>query len=223
MTGCKSNEHAETCIKYMWGYIKQYPQTYTLVNLRDPNTNNAVNEFEAIFVPAMRNIDFGLGFFVDRHSLDEYFNTETKYYSLHQPSIGYTGVNIKMEIQQNIVDVPIQKIFCDKNSNDDRDWNREVLTYGDYLNLLKPEDRIKKINKKRYNTFLVFQSGRTIMSATCSTTARDSYNEFVNIIRNNVDIFEEKLEGDTDEEDSNESDFEIEEEKEEDEDIPISI
>ena len=46
----------------------------------------------------MRNIDFGLNFYVDREKLDEYFNTCTDYHSLLETSFGYTGVNIKIPI-----------------------------------------------------------------------------------------------------------------------------
>jgi TATA-box binding protein (TBP) (component of TFIID and TFIIIB) len=180
MTGCKYNEHAEKCIKYIWEYIKDCPSIY----------NIAANQpFKAIFIPAMRNIDFNMGFSLDREKLDEYFNTNTEYYSLLETSIGYTGVNIKIPVKIPITELRIKQLIYEKD-----DWKPETyIPYEEYLNTLKPKDRQKKIDKERYNTFLVFHSGKVIMSSMCEEFAVDTYYEFVDIIKNNYKRFREIL------------------------------
>ena len=180
MTGCKYNEQAEKCIKYIWEYIKDEPSIYTL---------EKEQPFKAVFIPAMRNIDFNMGFSLDREKLDEYFNTNTQYYSLLETSIGYTGVNIKIPVKIPITQLRIKQLTYEKDN-----WNPEsYISYEDYLNTLKPKDRQKKIEKERYNTFLVFHSGKVIMSSMCKEFAIDTYYEFIDIIKENYRQFQEIL------------------------------
>ena len=102
MTGCKYDSHAEQCVKHIWEYIKEEKDIYNMFE---------GSVFRAIFIPAMRNIDFNLGFTLDREKIDEYFNKHTEYYSLLETSIGYTGVNIKIPITKPITELKIKSIF----------------------------------------------------------------------------------------------------------------
>ena len=184
MTGCKKDEHAEECVKHIWNYIKDSEGIYRL-----PETTKT---FRAIFIPAMRNIDFSLGFLLDREKLDEYFNTHTDYCSLLETSIGYTGVNIKIPVKKSISDLKIKQI-----SYRDETWRKpKMVAYEKYLNTLKLKDQQKKLEKERFNTFLVFHSGKVIMSSMCEFFAKDTYYEFLDIIRKNYMYFEERLEDD---------------------------
>lgn len=180
MTGIKKDIQAEECIKSVWNYIQNSKNIYTL----PPNET-----FKAVFIPAMRNIDFNLGFVLDREKLDEYFNLHTEYCSLLETSIGYTGVNIKIPIEKPITDLKLKQIsFMDEK------WdNVKMIPYSDYLDTLKQKERQKKIDKIRYNTFLVFHSGKVIMSSMCQEFAEDTYYEFIEIIKKNNDLFREKL------------------------------
>lgn len=182
MTGCKKDIHAERCVKYVWNYIKDTKDIYTL----------AENEsFKAIFIPAMRNIDFSLGFILDREKLDEYFNTFTQYCSLLETSIGYTGVNIKIPVKKAITDLSIKELVYKES-----DWMvPNSIPYQTYLDTLKPKEIQKKLDKERFNTFLVFHSGKVIMSSMCEEFARDTYYEFLDIIKKNYKKFEETLAG----------------------------
>ena len=80
MTGCKIDAHAEKCIEYMWSYMKDMKDVYTMKG----------DCFKVMFIPAMRNIDFALGFLVNRENLDMYINEQTEYHSLLETSFGYT-------------------------------------------------------------------------------------------------------------------------------------
>ena len=183
MTGCKDDEHSEQCVKWFWSYIKNTTDIYDIVG-------GNIGELKAIFIPAMRNIDFGLGFFVDREKLDEYFNLYTDYHSLLETSFGYTGVNIKIPIVKPIRDLQLKQ-FEYKNGK----WiEPKYVPYDDYLSMLPPKEAYKKITKKRYNTFLVFHSGKVIMSGMERTFMYDVYYNFLDIIRECYDIIEERLE-----------------------------
>ena len=180
MTGCKKDSQAENCIKYIWEYIKDTSDIFTL---------QESTAFKAIFIPAMRNIDFNLGFILDREKLDEYFNTCTSYHSLLETSIGYTGVNIKIPVVKPITELNIKELTYRKGA-----WAKpKYISYQNYLSTLKPKEQEKRIAKPRHNTFLVFQSGNVIMSSMCEDFARETYYEFLDIIRKNYKKFEEKL------------------------------
>lgn len=187
MTGCKTDDHAENCIKYVWSYIKDYPDTPDSEGPRIYQMNGT--KFKALFIPAMRNIDFGLGFNIDREKLDEYFNTETDYKSLLETSIGYTGVNIKIPFKKPITDLRLKELSWNGD-----DWGKpRLIPFNQYLDMLKPKEREKKLRKDRYHTFLVFHSGKIIMSSLCEDFARETYYEFMDIIRRNHNLFQERL------------------------------
>lgn len=221
MTGCKHDEQAENCVKWFWFYIKDEKSLYSFSNTNQiSETKKNISPFvveekiigkymkkdslkqiselieiipdtflKTVFIPAMRNIDFSLNFFVDREKLDEYFNTCTNYHSLLETSFGYTGVNIKIPIKKSIQELMLKELVY-KNG----DWCKEsFIPFNDYLSMLPDKDISKKLKKLRYNTFLVFHSGKTIMSGMEATFMYDEYYEFLNIIRDCYDIIEERL------------------------------
>lgn len=180
LTGIKFEKQAHDCIKQIWEHIK--------------DEENNIYKFsrgsflEVLFIPAMRNIDFSLGFNVDREKLSRYMSTQTDFHSLLETSFGYTGVNIKIPIDVDITQMEINKLKYKHDS-----WLEEVTTYNEYLQYLSEKDQLKKINKDRYNTFLVFHSGRVILSAINAKYSRDSYYYFLKIIRTCHKEIEEKL------------------------------
>lgn len=179
VTGSKIDRHAEECVKYIWSYIKEEEDIYSFSRGED---------LEFLLIPAMRNIDFSVGFIVDREKLAKYMSTQTEFHSLLETSFGYTGVNIKLPIEKNIVDMKIKKL-----KYIDEEWFEEMTTYDEYLEHLTEKEKLKKINKERFNTFLIFHSGKVIMSSSCADFARDSYYYFLEIIRTCHDEIEEKL------------------------------
>jgi TATA-box binding protein (TBP) (component of TFIID and TFIIIB) len=179
ITGCKTHLHAIDCVKYIWSYIKDEHDLYSF---------SRGENIESLFVPAMRNIDFSLGFKVDREKLSKYMSTQTEFHSLLETSFGYTGVNIKIPIIKDIVTMDVKKIKLEGN-----EWKEETVSYNEYLDLLPPKEQEKKINKQRWNTFLVFHSGKIIMSSVNRNFARPTYYYFLSIIRTCYDQIEERL------------------------------
>lgn len=189
MTGCKKDEHSEQCIKWFWDYIKDSKDIYTMNDQESSESKDSKPVLKAIFIPAMRNIDFALNFFVDREKLDEYFNTCTTYHSLLETSFGYTGVNIKIPVVK-----PIQALKLKQLTYRNEKWEDSMyVPYDDYLSMLPEKDISKKLKKQRYNTFLVFHSGKVIMSGMDSVFMKDVYYEFLDIIRDCYDVIEERL------------------------------
>lgn len=178
ITGCKTDEHAENCIKYIWQYIKDTNDLYTF---------SRGDKLETFFIPAMRNIDFGLGFLVDREKLAMYMSVQTEFHSLLETSFGYTGVNIKIPVKEDISTLEVKKVTYED------DWKEDIVLYTEYLALLPEKERLKKLKKERYNTFLVFHSGKVIMSSINSKFSRETYYYFLDIIRACYDKIEERL------------------------------
>lgn len=177
MTGCKQCTTAARCVDSFFAVAAQN------CDLRVPSP------LAAIFIPAMRNIDFSVGFLIDRPLLDIYINTQTPHISLLETIFGYTGVNIKIEIQGSISDLMLKRMV-----HQDQQWKwSEPVPYGQYLETLPARERDKKLTKKRFNTFLVFQSGRVILSGIDRDFQRLAYTEFMRIITLGRRHFEEKL------------------------------
>jgi TATA-box binding protein (TBP) (component of TFIID and TFIIIB) len=180
MTGCKTHSHAEECIKYIWKYIKDIPELYTY---------SSGTTLEILFIPSMRNIDFSLGFLVDREKLNKYMSTQQKFHCLLETSFGYTGVNIKIPLENNIATMDIKKLTYTNSHT----WEEIWTTYQEYLNKLSEKDRQTKLKTSRYNTFLVFHSGKVIMSGLTYKFMIDIYYYFLDIIRECYNDIEERL------------------------------
>lgn len=199
MTGCKSDLQAEKCIFYIWNYIKNNSELYCLINFKDINNPDAKeekeeknnNNFTAVFIPSMRNIDFSLGFTLYREKLDYYINNKTDYISLLETSIGYTAVNIKVPHRHPITDLKLKKLIFDEEKNE---WKEpEYVPYSFLLDTLKPKDIKKKLEQERYHTFLVFHSGKCIMSTMCDQFGPEIYYEFLEMIKNSWKEYVERI------------------------------
>lgn len=180
MTGCKNVEHAKLCVKHIWEFIKDKPNVYEFKN----NDSN----LSTLFIPSMRNIDFSLNFLVDREKLNSYISNQEEFHCLLETSFGYTGVNIKIPIHKPITDMRIKKLIYNNE-----EWIEIDTTYEEYISLLTPKERDNKLNSTRYNTFLVFHSGKVIMSGLNSYFMEDTYYYFTDMINKCYEKIQEKL------------------------------
>ena len=175
MTGCKSTSHAEMCIKYIWKYINE------------SEICKEQSNFKVIFRTVMTNIDFNLGFTVNRENLDKHINTKTQYNSLLETSFGYTGVNIKIPFNDAITS-ELYTIEWEKDQ-----WNDYMTPFSKYLDIIPLKDKDKEMSKQRYKTFLVFQSGNVIMSGLNKEYMKKYYDIFFKIVNDCSDKIIEKL------------------------------
>lgn len=177
VTGCKSEEQAEKCVLYIWKYIKPHKDVYEF----SEGTN-----LRAIYDPVMHNIDFSLGFNVNRENLDNYMNSNTPYTSLLEPTLGYTGVNIKMPVEVSYSKLKLQvKEYTSKGVIE------SSMSFHDYLAKYKKKDLKKVI----YNTFLVFQSGKVIMSGKVGLFMGPGYDDFVKVLKKCDKLIREDIAG----------------------------
>jgi TATA-box binding protein (TBP) (component of TFIID and TFIIIB) len=153
ITGCRSYDHAIQVVRYFFDYV---PTEFIC----------HVPPIEVVFYTVMTNIDFNVGFCINRQKLDTIINESTNINSLLETSFGYTGVNIKFPIEQEIdVSIPRLRYHPDKTVEIDN------IQYK------------YSQKKKKYNTFLVFHSGNIIMSGPNPLYMKSDYNTFVSLLR----------------------------------------
>lgn len=181
-TGCKNEDNAHKCLDYVKTYIYSLPNKKILVTpLNTP--------VEVVYITVMANINFSLGFCVNKENLDNYVNKNTDYYSLLETTFGYTGVNIKIPLTR-VDNIPIIKMTYHSSKDE---WYRENISYKDYISFMDDKEKIKERSKSRYNTFLIFQSGNVILSSPHKECMRETYHEFIGIINKCRHIIEEKI------------------------------
>lgn len=174
IVGNKDIDHAIRAVEILWSYIKQIKSSYTLA---DPDT--APN---FVFDSVMTNVDFKLGFKIDRRELNNLMNSPEFSDFIHLSrfeTTNSTNVNIKMYAQP-----PSNLSFRAIDIIGDKTIKKFVS---------KNPYEIKKEGKKKYTTFLVFRSSKVIESGRFEGSMKHSYEKFLNIIKNNRDKIEEKI------------------------------
>jgi hypothetical protein len=180
ITGCKKDDHPVKVIDYFLKYLKSHCE----------GNYQYTGELSAIFITVMTNIDFNLGFTINKENLDHYINTKTDFNSLLETSFGYTGVNIKIPLCIPS-DFNLEKVSYDQAEGI---WVKSTISYLKYLKFLPEKDKAKELKKVRYNTFLVFHSGNVIMSSMKKDFMEEYYYKFVNIIKECKNEIKEKIE-----------------------------
>jgi hypothetical protein len=179
-TGCKNDDHAHICLSYIKDYISGIHDKKILTLPINAN-------LEIYYITVMSNINFSLGFCVNKENLDEYVNKNTDYHSLLETTFGYTGVNIKFNLGK-LDDIPIIKM-----SYKDNEWIKNIITYREYFKTLDDKEKFKESNKVKFCTFLCFQSGQCIMSSPHKSCMKNAYYEFMKMINDCKSFIEEKI------------------------------
>lgn len=148
MTGCKEEDDAKMCLEYFFELL--YTKCPDYISCKEKN--------EIYYYTVMTNIDFNIGFEINRGKLNELINAKTEYNSLLETSFGYTGVNIKMPITLH-KDYSIDILKYENN-----EWTEHQIKWKDFIIKMGSIYEKQESEKKRYNTFLVFHSGNIIMS-----------------------------------------------------------
>lgn len=168
-TGCKSISSAI----YIVGTIIKLLRKHNIFK-----TTTGSDEVVGFSICVMSNVNIEIPFQIDRDRIHHFINHETDHISILEKSVGYVGVNIKINSNKECKEEStIDKITF----KPDGEYVLESAIFSDYLRNREKAD--KKYKKDMYNSFLVFESGRTIMSG-CSSYAnrKDAYEKFTNII-----------------------------------------
>lgn len=181
MTGCKSEQHAITIVSH---FIQHLIET-----CRDCVTLAKNNSILVFFQTVMTNIDFSIGFKINRQKLDEQMNKDTSYHSLLETSCGYTGVNIKFPLDMKWWELEVPVLYCSQMiENQPLEWKNTRESLCQMMDITSD-----KKTKKKYNTFLVFHSGNIIMSGMMRDTMKKDFDIFVNLLKIWRPVIEEKI------------------------------
>lgn len=109
IAGCKDENDAAEGMLILWqDFISKIPDAWSLKKMTDPLKDHSIgggNEPRFIFDIVMRNVDFKLGFVIDREKLNILMNQQKYidiiYMSQYEPT-NHTNVNIKMYSKQPI-------------------------------------------------------------------------------------------------------------------------
>jgi hypothetical protein len=134
---------------------------------------------EVVFNTVMQNMDFNVGFKINRQKLDKFIEKHTLHTSIYEGSLA-TGVNIKVKSNTAIEPI-ITKIYYDG-----KDLEIGYCSYDEYKTILNKK---KETKKDKRHTFLVFSSGSVIMSSRGSGM-KEIYDDIVDIFTNNRQHFE---------------------------------
>lgn len=171
ITGCKNKEHSYISICYFIELcLKHCPETIK-------KQSDIINIY---FYIVMTNIVFNVKFNIDKKKLNNLILKQENFYNLFETNFGYTGMNIKLPLDNgwNNFTVPF---FSFQNGK----WERTEIAYQNRQK--------KKEEKQKFNTFLVFHSGKIIMSGMCEENMDKHYDFFRNFIVSNRSLIEETI------------------------------
>ena len=175
MTGCKDDNDAKLCLQFFFEKIFRYCKNF-IIYRSEP--------FFVYYYTVMTNLDFNIGFEINRQKLNQIVNSSTEFNSLLETSFGYTGVNIKLPFDFD------ETILIDKMTFDN-EWNHSQIQFQEFLTYMGPVFEKHEKNKKKYNTFLVFHSGNIIMSGMRIDKMMDHQHFFYNFLIKHRSDFEE--------------------------------
>jgi TATA-box binding protein (TBP) (component of TFIID and TFIIIB) len=139
---------------------------------------NITSAVECFVICVMSNVNIEIPFKINRDKLHQFINQETEHISILEKSVGYVGVNVKIKSEQERKeDTTISKVTLEPDGS----HVIERASFSDYLT--QCERANKKYKREMYNSFLIFESGKTIMSGCSSYVNRKAaYETFTRII-----------------------------------------
>lgn len=172
-TGAKSVDYAVTCVKHLWTQLLRLNEA-----AKANSKPNIITDFTTdpgtltcTFETVMTNMDFKIGFEIDRNKLNEVVASVDGYHSFTETTFGYSGLNLKMPcLLEQSVDVPVLTI--------DSEGNSTITTRAQGI-------PASSNGRTRHTTFLVFRSGSVIVSGTNPDTIRPCFQKFADFVRAN--------------------------------------
>lgn len=183
ITGCQDYRQVVNCIVVLLREIIMSKKNGELYRWQEKEEKVVTIYIQTV----MTNIDFNVGFAIDRVVLHELLNKETTYLSLMETSFGYTGINIKIPVECDFERMMIPRIEID-TEDDFKIIESKVELPKELYHICYGHQVIKK----KFNTFLVFHSGTIIMSGMMLETMKEHYEQFMGFITKWNDRIREK-------------------------------
>lgn len=163
ITGCKEEINVYKAVEYLIMLIKSHCPHIV---------EKWISPIDILFKTVMTNIVFSIGYAIDKKKLNKLLKEDKTFYNLFETSFGYTGMNIKLELDKTDFNYGSTNSFFNESENK---WMHSKKLIQNTF------------DKPKYNTFLVFHSGKIIMSGICEENMRKDYKLFRNYLEKNKD------------------------------------
>ena len=161
LTGCKSFDHCKLGILLFWNLIK---------SIKCVKNFNFLNLF---LISVMRNVNFNLGFLVDREKLGKYIIERQSNYKISPVIGGFTGMQFIAELE-SIDDMPVYKFEI---KEDGELIEKESISYKEFTDIIKVN------NTKKNISITIFQTGRVLISGIHEKYQNPLIEWFLNLIK----------------------------------------
>ena len=178
ITGCKFKANCYQVICYFIQLCQQYTPDVFLEQHGESIT--------IYFSTVMTNRVFDTQFTIDKEKLNRIIQKSDLFYNLYETNFGYTGMNIKLAVPENQIQSKIP-VFTWNTSN--LKWDRHEISYQSYQN----RKQKPKKSKPKFNTFLIFHSGKIIMSGMCEENMKKDYQFFRKFLNDHRSDIEEVI------------------------------
>ncbi len=171
LTGCKHTNHAKICMSIILKRLKE-SECFKF--------HEGYSDFIIYIKSAMRNIDFKLGFDIERKLLSQGLKDlyEEEDDVVIPDSIG-NKIDIKIKIRLSrevLINLPVIKIIYPE-------MKEEYIKYKDCMNLIEPDKKKLELKlKDKFISISVFQNGKVILSAIDATVQEKYYKWFLQVI-----------------------------------------
>lgn len=173
ITGCKTEDQVYKVVHAIWNHIqhikKDHPEVSSIPFGEVP---------KVIYQTAMNNINMYLGFNINKRKVHEFLYKDTEFHIIPNDS-RYAGICGKLEVEG------IKSLLNVRHRFINGRWYASKSTWTDYLCMLSPKDRAKEEKAERYHTFLIFHSGKVIMSSPRYELMPNVFYYFVDIMLKN--------------------------------------
>ncbi len=201
LTGCKMDSHAHETVMILFRYMRRIEkltgeEIIFVKPLDDIKWANFMDYPKILFLTVMINSGFNMGFEIQRENIDNFFRRENGYISSFEPMVT-AGVNVKKSTKNpyfvNVPTIEIIEDFKDGKINEIVKIKRYFSTFKDYFDLLskKDQDRTAKKIATKATTFMVFRSGKVIISGS-GPEMISNFREFIDILIKRRSDFQEK-------------------------------
>ena len=146
LTGCKSVDHSKSALLSFWKVV------------RKTTLRHRFDHLECYLVSVMRNINFNLGFSIDREKLGKYVVNNSNSYVISQVVGGFIGMRFVILVE-SIKDMPVYRIRIEKDIEEG-----ETVKYEEFLDRRAHFSNPKNKASKKYITVTIFQTGRVLFS-----------------------------------------------------------
>ena len=121
----------------------------------------------------MRNVNFNLGFLVDREKLGKYIIERQSYYKISPVIGGFIGMQFIVDLE-SIDDMPVYKFEIKK---DGELIEKESISYKEFTDIIKVN------NTKKNISIAIFQTGRVLILGIHEKYQNPFIEWFLNLIK----------------------------------------